>query len=303
MPSKSGPKDGTAQFHETCQLPGALRQISEIAKDATAIKDLYAKHSVRLRPQSGLAQLISAAHEIADDLGSGRGKSRWSAVLLVVQLLRLAKPEVVSILAESANSAEILGRLTQGSLDAFDKERSPAKDALWELEFCAWLRATGLEARLAKPDGSLAIKGRRVGIECKRLYSEAGVEKVLSKARKQIRESSDLGIIALDLEDLYPAVSPALVGVSQYITQMLRQRNAAFYAKHARHISKTIADPGTLFVVYSAGGIFRAMDAPVPLPYPDRCWEIRAGLALDPDAMPVLTETYERIMRKSPSDI
>src|SRR5260370_17515740 len=102
MPSKSGPKDGTAQFHETCQPPGAFRQISEIAKEATAIKDLYAKHSVRLRPQSGLAQLISAAHEIADDLGSARGKSRWSAGLLVVQILELGKPGQIEILTHTS---------------------------------------------------------------------------------------------------------------------------------------------------------------------------------------------------------
>jgi len=298
-------KSGRTAFHETTQPPGgAIHSVSAIAERANAIRNLYTKYGVTLNTQSGVGQLMDAVREIDDDQRHRRIQHRPKAVLLVAQLLKLTKREVLSCLQEMNNPKRILERLTQGSLDPYVlNKHNFAKDALWELEFCGWLRESGLGAELAQPDGSLAISGRQISIECKRHYSHESIEKALSKARKQIQESSHLGIVALDLEHLYQPVPPQIVALSQlHIADMLGQRNADFRARHARHINKTLVDARTLLVVYSAGGLFRSLDAPVPQPFPYRRWGVCEGEALDSTVRPVLIEMYARIMRKRHPD-
>jgi hypothetical protein len=54
------------------------------------------------------------------------------------------------------------------------------------------------------PDVIVNYENSRIGIACKKLYSERHVQNVLSEAVGQIEGDFDFGIVGLNLDDLLP---------------------------------------------------------------------------------------------------
>ncbi|MGH9958893.1 MAG: hypothetical protein ACREBC_17495 [Pyrinomonadaceae bacterium] len=91
------------------------------------------------------------------------------------------------------------------------------------------------------PDIIIDFDGSRLGISCKKLYSEKNVEKVLSGAVEQIEDQFDFGIVAINLDDLIPADQVLRVAAEGHMRQLLIGLNDEFLRRHERHFKKYLA--------------------------------------------------------------
>lgn len=146
-------------------------------------------------------------------------------------------------LGVSVRSKEFLSALLRGSLDLLGRERSKAKDTLWELELWQQLVRMGMHANLEEPDIVVSFDGARIGIACKKFYSEKNVSKVLSQAVAQFETEFDFGIIAINLDDLTPANTILKARSLEQMLEMINQVNYSFIKKHDRHLRKYL-EPG-----------------------------------------------------------
>ena len=175
----------------------------EIKEKANRVAQLYLTHGIDLDPQCGLAQLISASQNLSDAWFCNR---RLDVVDLVRAGFMQQVADNVLPLAGIPGIARELRRLTSGTLDNLDRNRSIAKNALWELEMLAYVRSCGVSAELAEPpDLMMALPAAEIGVACKRMYSVKNFSKVLSEGVQQINASGHAGLIAVNLDELLPA--------------------------------------------------------------------------------------------------
>lgn len=123
------------------------------------------------------------------------------------------------------------------------RERSKAKDTLWELELWEMLNRFGMHAILEEPDIVVSFDGARVGIACKKFYSENNVSKVLSEAVSQFESDFDFGIVAVNLDDLTPASTILKAASLDQMSELISQHNYLFIQRHERHLRKYLV-PG-----------------------------------------------------------
>ena len=114
------------------------------------------------------------------------------------------------------------------------------------LELWSILRRRSFSTTLREPpDIVVTFEGARVGIACKKLYSENNVEKVLSEAVGQIEAAFDYGIVAVNLDDLILPDKILKARNQEEMGKILRDLNLAFLNRHKRHFKKYLA-PGRL---------------------------------------------------------
>jgi hypothetical protein len=135
-----------------------------------------------------------------------------------------------------------LRKLTDGTLDLQKRERSLAKDTLWELELWSTLRGRSIDATLdERPDIVVNFEDAKVGIACKKLYSENNVEKVLSEVVVQIESSYDFGILAVNLDDLILPGQVLRARTQKEMGEFIFNLNLQFLETHKRHFKKYLA--------------------------------------------------------------
>lgn len=212
----------------------------DVKRRAEAIENLYEQADVPLSPTCGLRKFIDKAVELADRWLSNRvHEANMQDVFAVMHMQRVA--EAVLPLAELPGRRAYLRKLSSGEIDFFKRVESDAKNVLWELEL--WTRLKVRSAAVAlqdPPDVVVTFPIGDIGLACKKVYSEANIEKVLSQAAKQVRHYK-AGVVALNIDDLIPANMVLAVQGERDLHRMLHDRNAQFLQRHERHFRRYLS--------------------------------------------------------------
>ena len=223
----------------------------QIKEKALALEQLYADSNVPIPLTCDLARLIADAKTLSD-LWLMNKVDEFSMTLLFhgVHLDRLA--DAVLPLQLVSDRDKYLLALTSGSLDLFVRQRSQAKDILWELELWSILRGRSLDAVLCEPpDIVVAFEDSQIGIACKKVYSEKHVQNVLSQGVDQIETSFDFGIVAVNLDDLAPSGQILRAPNQEVMSKSISELNARFLRSHERHFRKYLASGRLLSALVS----------------------------------------------------
>lgn len=261
----------TSQHHPIFQFAsdGSAVQIghtSEFSADRTNTFEAVANSAVRLRDtysEAGLDLSRSPTlHALIDDtvaLAAANVDDRqFYQLLSALQIQRIS--EAVLPLAGPPLVREKLAETLVGELNLLSRKRSKAKDTLWELELHRILSECGIRPRFAEPDLMVLLAGTDAGIACKKLYSEANVEKVLSQAIGQVERNCSSGIVALDIEDLLPENAILQVPNSSGMAARLNAHNDAFMQRHERHLRKYLEPGRAISVVVSCAALVDILD-------------------------------------------
>jgi hypothetical protein len=223
---------------------------SDIKQKAIELKELFERKGFLLNKSPSLNQLINDAIELSDAwLCNSDEEVTYERLFSALQIYRIA----ISVLPieKLDNSEKILGDLLNGSVNLLERSQSKAKDTLWELELLLTLKSNGINAAIGEPDLVYSLSDQSVGIACKKLYSEANVSKVLSNAVSQIENTFELGIIALNIDDLLPANSILQKDTVDEMSNFLGKVNDYFLHKHERHLRRYL-EPGRAISVLVA---------------------------------------------------
>jgi hypothetical protein len=223
----------------------------QIKEKAFAVEQLYAASYVPLATASDLGRLIADAKELSDSWLMGQAEKHPMTLLFRVGLFDRIADAVLPLL-DVLDRRGYLISLASGSLDLLERKRSNAKDVLWELELWAILKRASFDATPQEPPDIVVHFGEtKIGIACKKLYSEKHVQNVLSQAVAQIEASFDFGIIAVNIDDLVPPNKILKTPTHETLSQYIRELNARFLAFHERHFRKYLASGRVISVLVS----------------------------------------------------
>jgi len=222
-----------------------------IKSRAVEIEELYKNSGIRLDARSGLGALIKEAKELSDKwLLCDNESLNYDTLFLSMHLERIAG--AILLLSGEADGGFFLKKLKKGTLNFFNRNKSIAKDTLWELEVWAQLRKRINTVYLQEPpDIVVKFDDSKIGISCKKLYSESHVQNILSKAVNQIEQEFEFGIVAINLDDLLPGDVVLKLDSSEAVTERLNTINASFINKHIRHFIKYFADSRIISAIFS----------------------------------------------------
>jgi len=213
----------------------------DIKAKAQRVEKLYKDRNIRLSKTSDLAQLIEEAKAFPDDWLLGRHKECTPERLFRTGLLDRIATAILA-LEDEPNVAEHLRDLSSGPLNLLDRDQSRAKDILWELELLSILKRRAFDASLKEPPDIVINTGdASIGIACKKIYSEKHVEKVLSNAVHQIEPDFDVGIVAVNIDDLLPPNALLTSKDQANMSGYLNELNAKFIRKHERYLRKYLS--------------------------------------------------------------
>jgi hypothetical protein len=116
--------------------------------------------------------------------------------------------------------------------------QNDAKDTFWELEIWHQARRSRLAAELNEPDVTWNDGQRLTGIACKKIYSEAHIQNVLSEAVHQIEKYVGYGFAAFSVDELTPGDKLLSVATREEATNKLQDINLQFLSRHARHFRR-----------------------------------------------------------------
>jgi hypothetical protein len=120
------------------------------------------------------------------------------------------------------------------------RDPSQGKDALWELMLLGDLRERGITAIAAEPDILVTLEFGDYPIACKKIWSEKGLEKHVSKGCKQLALRGNGGVIALNLDELFPAGKVLTMPDKAAATDYLAAFASSLAARHERVLHKAL---------------------------------------------------------------
>ncbi len=205
--------------------------MSELGRRASEIRELYEGEGIRLHSQSGMAELINGAMELASNSGPHGTEGN---IYLGLHLDRVYKAVVP--LKQHPNRSEYLKKLRAGNLRFLNRTPSKARDCLFELEI--WRSINDLRKNagsLSEPDVVLDLPSLKIGIACKKIYSTHNVEKTLSNAVKQIRSNCQgFGVVAFSIEDIFPEGKAVGAKTFDGASDFLSRQCQNFLAEHEK---------------------------------------------------------------------
>jgi hypothetical protein len=219
-----------------------------IKLDAVKLFEIFRLHGLEPTRSPSLAKLLTKTAGLSEALLTA-GDTSHEQIFASLQLQRIV--DAVMPMAEDPALPRLLAELLDGTVDLLARTQSKAKDTLWELELLQSMRANGVQASLGEPDLLLATSHPPTGVACKKIYSEENVSKVLSKGVRQISESSAIGIVALNLDDLLPEGCILNAADAHGAAQLLDTRIHQFMARHERHLRRYI-EPGRAIAVLAS---------------------------------------------------
>lgn len=107
---------------------------------------------------------------------------------------------------------ELLKRSLDGHADAAQEtsKSNQGRNAMFELSVAAAVARQGLRPvfNLDKPDLEFQFEGQRVLMECKRVFSESGIDEAMSVGIRQLRKivdvsAGDVGLVAVNISRLF----------------------------------------------------------------------------------------------------
>ena len=155
--------------------------------------------------------------------------------------------------------------------------------------------ACGASNSLTAPDVVVNYDNSRIGIACKKLYSERHVQNILSEAVRQIERDFDFGIVGLNLDDLLPKDVVLKGDSTNAVAERLLRANNLFLQKHERHFRKYLAKGRLISAIVSTSIV-----ADVPSERPQfrntYQWTIWTIPGLDARYQEPLNKFYETVM-------
>lgn len=211
----------------------------EIAAKAQLVRVVLEKRNVKIRPGSALSQLLKQA-DILSRAWAEQREPEKRVLCEAAHVNRLA--DAITYLPDEPGIQEALKRMAGNVMQPDDRSTSQGKDALWEVVLLADLKKNGLSGRAAEPDIVVDFGMSDYPIACKKIWSENGVEKHVSKGAKQIAPFENGGIIALNLDDLTPAGHVVSQSNKVLAKQFLGDFNMAFVERHRNVLQQAIMD-------------------------------------------------------------
>lgn len=267
----------------------------QIKEKGLAIERLYEESNVPLAKTSELAQLIRVAKALSDAWLMGQeGELPVSVLFRVAVLDRIAG--AVLPLRALPDRTRFLTALNSGNLDLLQRKKSYAKNVLWELELWSILKRRDFDASLEEPPDIVVRFGDlKIGIACKKLYSNRHLQNVLSQAVAQIEPTFDFGIVAINLDDLVPSDSILRTPTQQAMSQYIDAWNSRFLNSHERHFRRYLADGRLISALVSTGALADVYRASTRLNYARQStvWTISG---LRPDKERALRKFYDQLM-------
>ncbi len=220
---------------------------------AIELLERFRSAGLDVRRSGSIQNLVRLASELSDAwLCNGLRAITFGHILAMLQVDRIA---TAAIVIPRARETALLKDLLNGSLDLLKREQSKAKDTLWELELLRILTDHGISADLREPDILFSLSGPTLGVACKKIYSEANVSKVVSKAVSQIERDTEFGIVALNIDDLLPADVLLMVDTREEMVKSLVDFIQAFMARHERHFQRYLRPGRAMAVLTSCSSI------------------------------------------------
>jgi hypothetical protein len=222
-----------------------------IKTKAEEIEALYANSRVELPRSCELSNLIENAKLYWENWFTVQTDNLDMAMLFrMLHLDRIATD--ILLLKDVEGREKYLRTFASGSLDFFKREKSSAKDLLWEIEVWAQLRRKFSSVSLEEPpDIVMHVDDAKIGIACKKLYSEKHVQNVLSQAVAQIEDSFDFGIVAINIDDLHPTGKLVRVSDATGMNDFVQRLNGQFIQTHERHLRKYLSSGRLISAIVS----------------------------------------------------
>ena len=207
---------------------------------------------MRLQPDSGLGRMIQNAKDLWESWFLNELGSRvYEMLFAAMHLDRIA--EAMLPLKGEPEQAQYLKDILSGTLDFFKREESHAKNIFWELEVWSKLRKKTKHVFLKEPpDVIVNFDDTRIGIACKKIYSERHVQNVLSQAVSQIEKEFEFGIAAINIDDLLPAQATLNLESNHAVAERLQRYNEEFLRRHDRHFRKYLAKGRLISAIISS---------------------------------------------------
>lgn len=223
----------------------------EIKNRAEEIGKIYEEAGILLPSNSGLGKLINNAKKLCNNwLLCNKDGLSYEMFFWGFHFDRVA--DAILQLRHEPEKNKHLKALISGTLNFFERKRSKAKNILWELEVLAMLRERMAKVYLKDPpDIVVDYEDSRVGIACKKLYSEKHVQNVLSEAVKQIEKEFEFGIVAINIDDLLQSDVVLKMKSSEAVSEKLNQKNSEFINKHSRHFNKYLSTSRIISAIIS----------------------------------------------------
>lgn len=223
----------------------------EIKNRADEIEKIFEEAGILLPSNSGLGKLISNAKKLCDNwLLCDKDGLDYEMFFWGLHFDRVA--DAILLLNHESEKDKHLKALISGTLNFFERKRSKAKSILWELEVWAKLRKRMAKVYLKEPpDIVVDYEDSRVGIACKKLYSEKHVQNVLSEAVKQIEKEFEFGIVAINIDDLLSPDVVLKMESSEAVSEKLNQKNSEFINRHSRHFNKYLSTSRIISTIIS----------------------------------------------------
>ena len=147
---------------------------SDVLENAKHIEKIYSDEDVKINSQSFLGLILKDVKENYSDENSP---------LLIFNVLHVSRiAEALEYLNSVPNKKKYLYDLLKGSLDFMKNTPSHAKSILWELEVFTKIKKNISTVSLNEPDIVVDFEKVNIGIPCKKISSEKGLQSVLSKA-------------------------------------------------------------------------------------------------------------------------
>jgi hypothetical protein len=220
------------------------------------IEHIYTKSDVRLNSQHYLFKLLQ---EVKDNFSEENSEA---IMIKALYISRLA--DGIQCLENVKDRKKYLTDLLNGSLDFLEHKSSHAKSIFFELEVLTHIKSAFPKSHLAEPDIVLRMENADIGIPCKKITSENSLQKVLSKAVKQIENNDfEFGIVAINIDDLLPEHKILTTNLFSNVLEILYKHNEDFIARHDRHFRKYLNDSRIIGVIVTTS-IFAdvALDTP-----------------------------------------
>ena len=142
----------------------------------------------------------------------------------------------------------------------FDRDVSHAKSILWELEAFTKIKNVIPKTYLEEPDIVVNFDKLSIAVPCKKIFSEKGVPKVLSRAVSQIENEHEFGIVAMNIDDLIPGGVLLKARTFQEAGDMLHEQNMDFLQRQERHFLKYLSTSRIVAVIASTSMVTDIVD-------------------------------------------
>lgn len=216
----------------------------DIATGGDTVRALLADRKINLHPNSALSRLLKQATRLSKEWQAGIRATDGRTLMHASNANRVIR--AVTAAAEYPESFDCLKRIAGNDMDLSQRAVSQGKDALWEIELFAMLKARSISSRLAEPDIVADFGLGEYSIACKKVYSNEAraVESQIRAGVKQIARSGRPGIVAINVDDLVPADVFVRFKTDKRAMDALAGFNRAFIDLHRPKAQRFLARDG-----------------------------------------------------------